>query len=800
MAHAGDVQIVIAADAATFTAALTKARKQLNDMLGDTNRVSAAGQKAGRDLARAAEGTVAPWMASSAAIRTLEGNITNNIRAAERFIALSPRVAAAAQAMFPIVGAVALTGVVAHLVERIVEYRKESAETARKNEQMWYTIQTATRTANDETQLMIDKIEIANARMERKPENRLKEAIDEAIVDVDKLNDKLDQTLQKLSDTIKGSMPSALQQFLGSASNSDIKDRVDALKDTLDALNLSEGQKLAGVTDKRSIAAIEGQFEGQRANAIAGVQGWMATALAQQKALLPNGRNIWIESSDVKSRIEQLTRAQNVVGQIELSNRLAGLLTSDQNRSAFDQGKTDAARAAAERAEALNRSMPAGKWIDEIGAQVRENTEQLSKEGGNPFLITPKPVYDATGRPNAMPTQVTGAAYPGSDLSKQQDLMKYLEDQGRAAAEWARNVNEGAIIQQRASDAIAETSLRLQVATGQMSRYDAAQARGTLHAQQYAEEMERLNTAARAIETDPTLTPIERRAELQGVDNQRAAATGTYLATTLQDEAEKHAATSLGALRDATDKLTQAFSDLPAHLVELLTSTVNGFNSAFSSAVMTPSHSSQEWRRNMSNAMAGQFRSLGSRGLDAALQLGEGNLLGKFGFGKASKPDGSSAAAALWVRLATLTSGAGASSAASGAAAAAGSIVASTPGMGSNAGGMVSGIVSGALSALAHFAAGGPIPSGLPAIVGENGPELFVPSSSGHIVPNDQLSLGGRGDVHHHWNIDARGANDPSAVEASVHRAMRPYMKQLPAMVPAIMRAHNRGRPGTSRI
>jgi len=45
-----------------------------------------------------------------------------------------------------------------------------------------------------------------------------------------------------------------------------------------------------------------------------------------------------------------------------------------------------------------------------------------------------------------------------------------------------------------------------------------------------------------------------------------------------------------------------------------------------------------------------------------------------------------------------------------------------------------------------HFAAGGPVSAGAPIVVGEEGPELFMPNSAGNIVPNDVAfggSLGG---------------------------------------------------------
>jgi len=59
---------------------------------------------------------------------------------------------------------------------------------------------------------------------------------------------------------------------------------------------------------------------------------------------------------------------------------------------------------------------------------------------------------------------------------------------------------------------------------------------------------------------------------------------------------------------------------------------------------------------------------------------------------------------------------------------------------------------------LPGFAAGGRPPVGKPSIVGERGPELFVPSSSGVIVPNHMLG-GMGGDVSVVVNVDASGSN-----------------------------------------
>lgn len=57
-----------------------------------------------------------------------------------------------------------------------------------------------------------------------------------------------------------------------------------------------------------------------------------------------------------------------------------------------------------------------------------------------------------------------------------------------------------------------------------------------------------------------------------------------------------------------------------------------------------------------------------------------------------------------------------------------------------------------------YRAAGGPVSGGSPYIVGEKGPELFVPGRSGSIVPNHALG-GGGGTTNVVVNVDAAGSN-----------------------------------------
>lgn len=58
----------------------------------------------------------------------------------------------------------------------------------------------------------------------------------------------------------------------------------------------------------------------------------------------------------------------------------------------------------------------------------------------------------------------------------------------------------------------------------------------------------------------------------------------------------------------------------------------------------------------------------------------------------------------------------------------------------------------GAIGNVLYRAEGGPVSSGSPYIVGERGPELFVPRYSGTIVPNHELSGGGGTVIHQHFH------------------------------------------------
>ena len=78
-------------------------------------------------------------------------------------------------------------------------------------------------------------------------------------------------------------------------------------------------------------------------------------------------------------------------------------------------------------------------------------------------------------------------------------------------------------------------------------------------------------------------------------------------------------------------------------------------------------------------------------------------------------------------------------------------------------------------------ARGGSVAKNSPYMVGEQGPELFVPGGSGTIIPNRNLSSNGGGS-NFNISVDARGATDPAAVRAQVQQGI---LEAAPAIIAA---------------
>jgi hypothetical protein len=89
-------------------------------------------------------------------------------------------------------------------------------------------------------------------------------------------------------------------------------------------------------------------------------------------------------------------------------------------------------------------------------------------------------------------------------------------------------------------------------------------------------------------------------------------------------------------------------------------------------------------------------------------------------------------------------------------------VIKSIPGVVGDLFGSSVGLLGLLKDSIPFLATGGPVTSGSPYVVGEKGPEFFVPSTNGTVVPNDQLKTGGS--FTYNFTINAASGNTQDLV------------------------------------
>jgi hypothetical protein len=729
MATAGEVKVVFAADTAQMSAAIVKVRSQIEGLQGTSTK--------------AAHATVQPWQAASAAIRVFEGNVTNNIRAAERFVASIGPLRNVLVSAFPVVGAVALAGVFGEMAMRLQKFIEQAREVPRALQRGFEQMNASAlvtvddlRKSNDELQNQIDKLQ-------GRPQNNLALALDEARIAADKLeqslaadNEKMDSLMkQHAVGGIAGGLFSGQYRTAGSAGSINYFNQ--SLADEGHAFNMAVHDF---GPDSPQAQEAQRKIDATRKDA----ERWVAGRIAEVRK--------WIDKKASTSNLDML---QGFQAQLDYQQDVESLNAQHEPL----EKKRDALQHAKDLEEFQKKQLAAAtKLSNELNAQRKQYDEmrqQFEQTDGSASFFQLIPLVNAQGKPGKA---ATGLPLLPDDLSKGDN--SNIQQSSRVVTEYLKHLNEGVAIEQKNADAIAAMSLQIEMASGRMSRFDAAQAMAAMHTQEFADAMRLLDQRQQALDAADYLTPEERAEKQAQINNQRALARGEYGVTQMQDTEAIRSATALGTFSDALAHTTQRLEDWSAKGAQLFDQTLGSVNDEIVHALTTRDHQK-----------AFEFGNIGAnlgRGImGIGLEKMEGDVLKALGFG-GGKPDGS-ASKPFHVVM--------------GAVSAAGSAVSN------DIGGLFGKILH--VFHIPGFAEGGSIPSNMPAIVGERGPELFIPSTAGHIVPNHRLLGGG-----HTFNIpvDARGATDPAQVKAAARSAVR---EAIPAILQASLAASREERVRT---
>ena len=323
----GEVTVRLNLNKDGYSAGMTEARRQA--------------QQTVKTIEGMGHSTVTQMQASSASIRVLEGGMTGNIRAAERFISTIPGVGKALQAAFPVVGAIAFAGVIARIGE-------EAATAIRKVEQAEQNVGNSFRSlnlsaqgANDALAVTNDRLENEIAKLQGKPQNNLALAIDEARVAADKMAESLDRDNQKIKELLSQNAVPWWAGFLGKAGTSNVSDTLNA-----------QNQHLSDLANRRNIATHSGNTdEAER----------LSTAIDAMRS-----QYLQANADEIQARLND----QKKTGGLNQGANIS--LLQGQQSSLFNQFDQESELARNQSDQAVKQKLDAAKALNEAQKQAQE--------------------------------------------------------------------------------------------------------------------------------------------------------------------------------------------------------------------------------------------------------------------------------------------------------------------------------------------------------------------------------------------------------------------------------------------
>lgn len=788
---AANLKVVFSADTNSYTASVKAAKAELG---GFEQSATSAGKVARQQFADA-RGTV----------MVLGEEIGVHLpRHVQAFVAKLPGAASALSAAFSATAVIAIGVAVVDAGKKIYEFVKKNEEAAQKNAQAWREISGSMQLTNDDLQVTNDKLENAIAELEGKPHNSLKEAIDEAIQSADTLGSKLNADLQKISETLEIQQPGAFARFFGTHGTGDVTERARALQIQLAQIDIQGRDHLEALrrqgADQAEIDDATAALDSARQAAIDKERvGWAQPELEKARSqrpitgVGPTGQTFTPLTGGAQ-RIAALTAYVDSLGQ-------ASDFTGFSQTHGVLEGQQAKAQAAHDAAELAAKAAAAA-----YAAAMQGMTERIKLAVDSPMQVREYRKRVAKAQTEAVVEPVGGF----HDVAGEMD-----QDLGRYGPRWRQYNDEivtGRAEQAKLQLALSLTKTRIEEVTGAISPHAAALAEAKARASEYAIDLGVLGDQLKSFLTDQALTEPERETAAQKARNQSAALTGQNDVQAAQDAATIRATSTIGEFEDRLRETVQQFTHLGAALSNFTVRTLGDFNETLIKVLSTPE-----------NMLRGHhvWRHFGATTAESAggtaLRYGEGELMKGIGaipgigklFGGAHKPMGTRSDP-IYAVIASFGGGtfsstnpgvfSGMGPMGTGIA----SMIGSMFGMGPAASTLSAAQAVTAASAgiattsldlgpILGFAGGGAIPSNMPAIVGELGPEIIEGAGGRRVIPNNQI--GGPPQI----SIDARGANDPAAVNAAVHRAMASYLPHMSSMAVSALHDNNRRIP-SSRV
>lgn len=718
-------------------------------------------------------------------------------RHARGWVAALPGVSKAMTAAFDAIVVISLAESIIEAGKKLYEFRKNLEETAEKNKRAWEDTAGSIELSNAQLELANTKLENATAKLKHKPENKLKETLFETRVEAEKLTKELNDTARKVEELVKGQNRGFFGNLFAVKFGNGYEQTMAAEHvrrlggqktpegqlQELDSFRASALTRLGELLEKQKRDSNPGVWNDEIASATgmveyAGAEADRIRLSIQNKQDRAGSANAEEAQAAVKAR---LTALQNRLHDEQIINGESVAYEYDywkQYVNAFQRG-TDEWRT-------VNDNF--------IAARAKLLTQYTSKGALKPELdeyqkTQLEPVFVQAGRDNEM---------------------RLLDEQLRA-----RQADAGA----RADKALQSTQIDL--ATGAITRNQAALQTAAIHAGEYREQIAALVDQLQYLHSqeyqddmaavlgikDPQI--LERETDVQ---RQLTQVSGKREVTSMADQQAVRLTTVTGAVADSLGQLRVAFADSATQIAATVTRTITSINDE------------------LANGVTGQGMNFGHVFQQAAHDLAKTGIekVESLFFGKSfAKRDGSSEDSALWVEM--VGGGAGSSTDsllksinsgglidsgddAEGGTSSAVLAALKGGGRGSSGLGGLSGLLShsifgmlndsnffgslfggrlfGAGGVFGHFANGGDFPAFAPIDVGEVGPERISFPVPGHVTPSNQL--GGHGGAFYQITVNG---GDPELNRVNFQRALAQVHGSATHNAVAVQREQQARRP-----
>lgn len=492
------------------------------------------------------------------------------------FVAELPGVGKAMSAAFEAVAVIALIDVVVEAGKKLYEFVQKNEEAAKKNADAWAESAKDIKEVNTTLEVSNEKIADTIAKLEHKPgENGIKSALMEASEQADKLGEKLDKDLQKLSTVRVSSGLSSL--FTGGTSSTDkaagaaaqrLQTIIDEYSDVMQrAAERGDTSNYNTIRNEQlSRIASDPQFNKQLSV--------LTEYLRQNQNLAGTGNQTFDKASSAYNILSGAVQALNLQQTQELGNQKVASLTNAKDANAALEQED------AKRLKGFEAALEREKQLYGMSvAQERAFWEERLRE-----------LHSGTG---AYHSALEKFASSSESLSKQFERIRRSTidntplpiTEGIVSTDTKQRQVEvgGRIAEQQAkmNASLSEATTKYQLATGQINAHTAAVENATAHEAAFNASLKVLldELAQLRAENDGLLTADEHAKNVivqQQLNAQIEQLNAVHRAQQLQD-----ALATESAADQMFNHIRQGAQNIDQKIVSIMERTLDGLNDQF---------------------------------------------------------------------------------------------------------------------------------------------------------------------------------------------------------------------------